>query len=1422
MAYSGNQYSDNEIKHLLDEAWNLYSSNQPMKGNFKVAGAINVARRYGATQQEIASVIQDRAAQHGVTDREAVAYWIDNTIANTYGALHPNDKLDGPYNPNVESQQLVPLVDYMLSYGGNTFVVPRTGQAYIKKSDSSIIYLQNFRPIMIPRRTYDGEVVSYDERSGYIKVGDTYVAPAGPMGYAMDNAIRDGKWDSQQLNSFITVATQSTSGIIKNVSDTGRISPSVPWGDTDPQGFIAWMNNSGFSEKATMVGSTPQQIEQPPDLTPPPENLPVDTTPPPAQSPTYKYMNDALNAYRSADFIAGDKAMSNAIQAIAEEGDYSLQKVKNTITSFARDNGMFSSEVSDEQIGGWVVNTLGDAYLEYANKDIFTGRPPTREAKNIRLAAKAYASGDSAAGDSYIVEAVKEGYMYGKDLPSITQSLLDYGNTTGRFAGINVDNIGGWLENTIGPMYQNSTGNSITNNQPPNTVDMPTPDSGSVPIGDSPPSDIDTGGGGGDIPLPDGSTPTTPPTDTTGDTPVNDDTNIPENTEVVWSDAYQSQPANRFSVDQLYNYYLGYKPNEDQYGQYINGDRTVGEVINMIKGTSEYQNRLNNGDLPWQKGQVDTADLGHMIVAPDGSQPTPFDPISSYTRTQANPDYAWDAPLTPDEYIQQGGNISTGGMFSRDNVDAFVEGHLNRWGTNEESLTALGQWARAAGIDKETFKSYYGGDSNSLAIIDEYFDKGDISAYLQLQAGKLEHSQENYEKLLREQAFNPVVPTSATQLGAHKDYVAGEGEYFDDANKYNLNKDNIATAKAYAGKASEEIARQGWLNTVGDLDKKSPVQSSATNLAQQLGAFGYSPQAPQVKQQTLAPQANTTNTSSGASQGMLFSQVMTPDGQGGYFTDGSRTNKVGGPSESIPQTIEPSSDYLKQRRLDAKAGISTPSTDSTFPKPESNFQNVLKGASPTTQASGVMGTPTLSAQTSSVTTSPALPTQASDAPITTPITQGASASMYNAAQAEDVSMTGAKLGKEGLTDGALVGTTSPQVDAAKASISDDATAKTVMDTRKEVFESDPANAGKAFDPNKEYEKATTYYQFSKFFPDSGTGQVPDWAMPVVDQVEGMLASRGIARNSSVARDSLYSAIVQSAMPMVQQDAAVFQKKWETEFANEEKTILFNAANQANVDLSNATFAQTLLKDNAEKLYKLDITNLGNEQRARELNLQAAQAKVLSDQAAKNAARQFNAQSQNQVDQYMMTMAQTIDQQNADRRAALATSQAQLSTDLTKTLYQEATKQADIDAKNDMLREQFNNQMSYQIDQANMAWRRQINTLNTAAKNAAAQADAANKFQLSNQAMGALWQEVRDQAYWNFIDVQNTKANDVGYASIAAQTSIASRSLDLQERQYNTANFWNQQAINIWKSDQSESEKTSQLSSLFSIIGLMSS
>lgn len=253
-----------------------------------------------------------------------------------------------------------------------------------------------------------------------------------------------------------------------------------------------------------------------------------------------------------------------------------------------------------------------------------------------------------------------------------------------------------------------------------------------------------------------------------------------------------------------------------------------------------------------------------------------------------------------------------------------------------------------------------------------------------------------------------------------------------------------------------------------------------------------------------------------------------------------------------------------------------------------------------------------------------------------------------------------------------------------------------------------------------------------------SGDIPLWARPAVDAVESQLAARGISR-SSVGQAALTNAIVSAALPMAQQNAQAITQNFEADKGRIQQ-----------VNLTNASAAQ-----------QLQFQSLNNEQQIAVLNQQQRQQAMLSDQAATNASRQFNAANQQQADQFMSSLQNTVDQQNAARLDAME----QFNTNATNAMNQFTSNLS-------FNRDQFNAQNATQIEQSNLQWRRQTNQINTAAQNAVNQANAMNAFNLSNQALTFMWQEMRDTAKWAFEAVQNDEQRKTAIATAAMGNEAA--------------------------------------------------
>ena len=351
------------------------------------------------------------------------------------------------------------------------------------------------------------------------------------------------------------------------------------------------------------------------------------------------------------------------------------------------------------------------------------------------------------------------------------------------------------------------------------------------------------------------------------------------------------------------------------------------------------------------------------------------------------------------------------------------------------------------------------------------------------------------------------------------------------------------------------------------------------------------------------------------------------------------------------------------------------------------------------------------------------------------------------------------------------------------------------------------------------EEALVSNQLNSLLSGIEEGTIPAWARPAVASVEQMLAQRGLEA-STVGRDALLNAIIQSAIPLAQSNAQAIQtsvsqqktieaKEAEANAARAQQTALVNASNVFKMDmaqfsadqqtaLSNSKFLQTVgiseatmrqqttIQDallmsqanlaeadffqktqiqNAQAFLQMDLTNLNNEQQANVLEAQQTQQRLLSNQSATNAARQFNAVSENQTQQFMANLEAQAQQFNSSQINAMSqfnTAQTNAAearrtareADLSKFNAQLRTQVDQFNSQQDFARNQWNAQNAAAVEASNVQWRRQANTINTAAQNQINMQNAMNAFNLSSQSLSFMWQELRDQADFDFRAAEN--------------------------------------------------------------------
>ena len=214
-------------------------------------------------------------------------------------------------------------------------------------------------------------------------------------------------------------------------------------------------------------------------------------------------------------------------------------------------------------------------------------------------------------------------------------------------------------------------------------------------------------------------------------------------------------------------------------------------------------------------------------------------------------------------------------------------------------------------------------------------------------------------------------------------------------------------------------------------------------------------------------------------------------------------------------------------------------------------------------------------------------------------------------------------------------------------------------------------------------------------------------------------------------------------------------------SNRQALIVAQASALSQLDAANLNNRQEAGVQNSKNFLQTDMANLSNQQQTELFKTQQLVQSLFTDQAAQNAARQFNASSQNQVDQFFNNLASQVSQFNATQ----ANAQSQYNAGQVNTVER-------FNAEINNQRDQFNAQNQMVIAQANAQWRRQIATADTAAINRANELNANAILDMSKNSYDNLWQYYSDTMEWAWESAENEldRAVQVAVANLSAEAS----------------------------------------------------
>lgn len=214
--------------------------------------------------------------------------------------------------------------------------------------------------------------------------------------------------------------------------------------------------------------------------------------------------------------------------------------------------------------------------------------------------------------------------------------------------------------------------------------------------------------------------------------------------------------------------------------------------------------------------------------------------------------------------------------------------------------------------------------------------------------------------------------------------------------------------------------------------------------------------------------------------------------------------------------------------------------------------------------------------------------------------------------------------------------------------------------------------------------------------------------------------------------------------------------------NRQAVVMANAAQIASLETQNLNNRQQAAVTNAQAFLQMDLTNLSNAQQTELFKAQSNVQAILSDTAAENAARQFNASSINQTNQFFESLKAQVSQFNAAQTNALN----QFNVDQVN-----AVSRFNAEAQN--VRDQFNAANRLVIDQSNAQWRREIATINTAAINRTNEFNATAALQMSQIEYNNMWQTYRDniEYAWKSGENELDRINKLAQVEMTSNATI---------------------------------------------------
>ena len=264
-----------------------------------------------------------------------------------------------------------------------------------------------------------------------------------------------------------------------------------------------------------------------------------------------------------------------------------------------------------------------------------------------------------------------------------------------------------------------------------------------------------------------------------------------------------------------------------------------------------------------------------------------------------------------------------------------------------------------------------------------------------------------------------------------------------------------------------------------------------------------------------------------------------------------------------------------------------------------------------------------------------------------------------------------------------------------------------------------------------------------------SGNIPTWAKPAVSAVEQGLAARGLGV-STVGRDALFNAIIQTALPMAQSNAQALQTRATNNLNREQQANLEEARLNATRRLSNLSNQQTASSQTAQFAQNINVLETQQRQQTALTSAQLIQQTELQNLQNRQRTAELESQNRQQINSQELGNAQQIEL--AELEIKNQTEQQNMTADNQMRL-------ANMQVAADFLSK--NAGFKQQMELANLSNEQQMELANLSAQN------QANAESLTNEQQALM------------ADLNATMQSNLAQGRIAAEMNVAQLNVDQQ-------------------------------------------